>query len=302
MFLAAFFGTGLAFRVQAVDFVDHAQCSATGRVRMIGMIQRRVPERHHRIAHEFVDGATGFQNAVGQGRQKLVHQCCERSRVILELLGNRGKAAHIAEEQRQFPCFATQGHAVLVLGQLFNQIGRDVLTKGGSDLPSLPFFAQIVHRRHKDDAKGRCQNRKACINQLPVCREFIPREHAIPDKQHDRPAHQHPRRNCRGQDHHQQAQRKGRHQFDRDRIVWAVEQAIRQDVFQKLRVNFDTGHVHAQRRCPKILEPDGGGTDQNQMPGQPPLRHRTRHQIHRRDIALGRRRRQVGPDGTVGCR
>ena len=52
----------------------HAQCRAAGMARMVAVVERRVPERHHRIAHEFVDGALLLEDDVAQRREQAVQE------------------------------------------------------------------------------------------------------------------------------------------------------------------------------------------------------------------------------------
>ena len=63
-------GLGLVLpeRVQAFHLTHHAQCRITSMARMRVVVERRIPEGHHRVAHELVDGALLLENDVGKHR------------------------------------------------------------------------------------------------------------------------------------------------------------------------------------------------------------------------------------------
>jgi hypothetical protein len=73
------------------------QRGAAGAFAMIGLPVRRVPERHHGVSDELVDGAALRQNDIrqcGEVTRRLLHQC-----IRLHTLGNRGEASDIGEER-----------------------------------------------------------------------------------------------------------------------------------------------------------------------------------------------------------
>ena len=111
---------------------------------MIGVVQRGVPEGHYRVAHELVDGPPVVHDRARQDCQELVHQPGQCSGIILEILGNRSKAAHVTEQQRQVAGFTAEGQLALVAAQLLDQIGRDILAECVADLAALAFLAQVV--------------------------------------------------------------------------------------------------------------------------------------------------------------
>ena len=49
-----------------LHLAHHAERCAAGMARMDAVVERRVPERHHRVAHEFVDGALLIEDDVAQ--------------------------------------------------------------------------------------------------------------------------------------------------------------------------------------------------------------------------------------------
>ena len=71
---AARCGLGGPQVVQLLDLLLHAQRRPAGAGGMRGLEQRGVPERHHRVAHELVDGAALGEDDVGQRREQPVEE------------------------------------------------------------------------------------------------------------------------------------------------------------------------------------------------------------------------------------
>ena len=63
--------------VQALHLAHHAQRRATGMARMRAVVERRVPEGHHRVAHELVDGALLLEDDVAQGGEQGIEEAGE---------------------------------------------------------------------------------------------------------------------------------------------------------------------------------------------------------------------------------
>ncbi len=69
--------------------------------RMGGVVERRVPEGHHRVAHEFVDGALLLEDDLAQRREQAVEKMGEL--LGIKTFRDRGEAPHVAEEKRHIP-------------------------------------------------------------------------------------------------------------------------------------------------------------------------------------------------------
>ena len=111
---------------------------------MGGIVQRRVPERHDRVAHVFVDGALAVDDGVGQRRQEAVHQRGQPLRIVLVDLRNRGEAAHVAEHDRHFALLAAEHELLRRLRELLDQRRRQVLAERRADLAPLRLLADVV--------------------------------------------------------------------------------------------------------------------------------------------------------------
>ena len=66
--MVALFGLLLPLRVHDVKALDHAQCRLAGMPGVLAVVERRVPERHDRVTHIFVDGASLIDDRVGEWR------------------------------------------------------------------------------------------------------------------------------------------------------------------------------------------------------------------------------------------
>jgi len=50
---------------------------------MLRVVERRVPKRHDRVAHVFVDRTLAVDDGVGKRREKAVHQMRQALRIVL---------------------------------------------------------------------------------------------------------------------------------------------------------------------------------------------------------------------------
>jgi hypothetical protein len=75
---------------------------------VLGVVERRVPERHDGVADIFVDRALALDDGVRHRREKTVHQLREALGIVLVVLGNGGEAADVAEQDRHAPFFAAE--------------------------------------------------------------------------------------------------------------------------------------------------------------------------------------------------
>ena len=87
---------------------------------MIGLRLRRVPERHHAVAQELVNGALVAKHDLGHDREQLVE---DRDRLLrIEALAQRREADHIGEHHRDLLAPATQAHVLLAADHPIDQL------------------------------------------------------------------------------------------------------------------------------------------------------------------------------------
>ena len=122
--------------------------------RVLGVVERRIPERHHRIAHEFVDGPLLFEDDVAQGREQFVQEA--RQLFGVEALGDRGEAAHVAEEKRHVASLASELQPPRLVGEPLDEGRRHVMAEGVAHAVPLALGAQEneQHTGQIDRGKG----------------------------------------------------------------------------------------------------------------------------------------------------
>jgi hypothetical protein len=67
----------LELDVERLGTGQHFQRRLAGIGLVLGIVERRVPERHDGVADIFVDRALALDDGVGHGREKTVHQVRE---------------------------------------------------------------------------------------------------------------------------------------------------------------------------------------------------------------------------------
>ena len=107
---------------------------------MVGHIQRRVPECHHRIANVFVDGAAMILNNLGHGRKVSVQHLGQFG--WRQCFGEIGKAAYVREQHGHLTRLTF--HAVVrgILAHLVGQLRRHILAEQFGDLALVARFGQ----------------------------------------------------------------------------------------------------------------------------------------------------------------
>ena len=105
---------------------------------MAGLLERRSPEGHHRVANVFVESAVVFENQTSHVRKILVQEI--REILSVEFLGNSREAANIAEHDGNvgFLWF----HKTRIDEQAADHFGAEVLAESGADAAFFFFFEQ----------------------------------------------------------------------------------------------------------------------------------------------------------------
>ena len=175
-------GRCLALAVEPLDAVEHVEGGFAG-VELVGrVVERRVPERHDRVAHVFVDGALAIDDGVGQRRQEAVHQRRQALRIVLVDLRDRGEAAHVAEHDRHVARLAAEHELLRRLRELLDQRRRQILAERRADLTPLRLFLDEIGEHQREIDQQARQQRKGEIDQQLLFREQIP---GRPDQQRD---------------------------------------------------------------------------------------------------------------------
>ena len=95
--------------------------------RVVGIVERCVPKRHHRVAHVFVDGAAAGEDAVGHLGEVAVDDMRQTRGVFLEVLGYLRETADVREQDRHRLDLATELQLVGVPGELLDEHRRQVM-------------------------------------------------------------------------------------------------------------------------------------------------------------------------------
>src|SRR5262249_5365418 len=111
---------------------------------MKSVVQRRVPERHNRITHVFIDRALVVDDGVSQGREKTVHQGGQPLRVVLVEFGNSCEATYVAEKYAHLAFFAAKHELIWRFRQLLHERRRQILPEGGANAAALRLLTDIV--------------------------------------------------------------------------------------------------------------------------------------------------------------
>ena len=91
--------------------------------------------------------------------------------------------------------------------------------------------------------------------------------------------------------------------FRPDRPIRADEIVALQDLLDQLRVDFDPRNIRGERRRLAIVDhPGGGGPDQDDVLVDQRTVERAGQYVSRRDIQIGRRRREMHGDPAGGIR
>ena len=112
----------------------------TGAGGMIGLIQRRVPERHDRITDVLIERAVVREDDVRHLAQVEVHELLELIRA--HLFGQIGKAGDVTEQQRQLAPHAAEGDRAAAI-ELSGDFARDELRQETKQHATLAVFDQV---------------------------------------------------------------------------------------------------------------------------------------------------------------
>ena len=164
----------LADKIELLDTIQHVD-GGFARVELVAwIVERRIPERHDRVAHVLVDGSLAIDDRVGQRRQKAVHQRRQALRIVLVHLGDRREAADVAEHDRHRALLAAEHQLLGRLRQLGDQRWRQILAECRTNAAALRLLADVIgeDKRQIDENAG--QQRIGEIDQQFFLRVVIP--------------------------------------------------------------------------------------------------------------------------------
>ena len=254
---------------------------------MILVVQRRVPEGHHRIAHIFIDGAAVIECHLGHRGQEPVHQTGKPLRVIF--FGDRGKAAEIGEQQRQFAGFAAEPKLGRVVRQTLHHVRRHVMAEGLADMFSFMFGAQIGHQGRPEINHHTGDGRINRIQQKAFVDEEIPGQTQGAGQHAGGDGRAKARAKAGGGDGHHQADQKQHRQLRALGPVRPLQKLAGQYLFDHLKLRLGTGHCGGQRGRVQILQPGGADAHDNDISGDETGLEFARHDPPGRNPAFGHR-------------
>ena len=268
-------------------------------VRMIFVVERRIPERHDAIAHVFVDGALSIEDHVGHRREESIDQRGESLRIPLELFGDRGESSDIREKQGHFPHLATEHQPFRLIGELLDKGRGEILAESAADLPLLGFGAQEVEQGGAQINQQNDGRRVDRVEQPVLFREQVPRECDGPANGHDsdngtpqcsEPGQHYNKRSAKDEDVDD---------FRSERPIRSLDVVIEKHLFQRLHMNQGAGRDRVDRCRLNVPQTRGTGADDDHVSFDSRVIDIRGKQMPRRNRTLGRICREVQPHTAI---
>ena len=159
--------------VELVEPPAHRQCGLGCAARVIGDVDRRIPERHDRIADEFVDGARARHDL---GAQRAEHRIEQPERFLRTVrLGEGGKAAHVGEHHRDLTRLAAELQLTRARLDAAKDFRRHVVPKGPAQFALVAVGQRELKVNHRSIDHERPDHRERRVDQPAACRERRPR-------------------------------------------------------------------------------------------------------------------------------
>src|SRR5476649_1552479 len=290
---------GLPFAIEDAQACLHLERGGTGVAGMGLDRQRRVPERHDRVTHVFVDRAPVRLDQLGHGRQEAVHETREALRI--ELLGNAREAPNVGEHHGDLAQLASELQELRIACYLLDHVRRKVHAEGAADLPPVALRPYETQRRTTDIDRGQGRRRIDRIKQqvhitnvrrkqrrwIRDAREREPR-YGDADAYEQSRDYRHPRR--RKSRYQQDKEESDRHEIKELRavgIVGPLEKRLRQDLLDDLDMDLDTRHRILGRRIAQVFQSHRRGADEDDAALELLGRDGALQHVARRDEALG---------------
>ena len=270
---------------------------------MVGVVERRVPERHDRVAHIFVDRALVLDDRVGHRRQEAVHQLRQALRVVLVGFRDRGEAAHVAEHDGHGPRLAAEHELLRRLRELLDEGGRQILAEGRADAPPVLLLAHIADEFQREVDQEAREQREAEIDQdaAALVKRYQDRPVTISAIAANRTSSA-PAPSAGASSDSEQAGDERDGELGDGRPVRMRQHRTREHRFENLRMDLDAGHRRIERRGLDVEQADGRCADQHELAGEPvgwnaPFEHVLGRHVARRIV-----RAEMDPElaGAVG--
>ncbi len=226
---------------------------------MLAVVERRVPKGHHGVAHELVDGALLVEDDLAQRREQAVEKM--RELLGVKSLGDRGKAAHVAEQQRHVALLAAKLEPRWVAGKPLHQGRRHIVAEGVAHAVPLALGAQEHEQSSGEVDSGEGDRGVDRIDQPAEGIEGVP-GHADDGRDGYAAKHGAARRaKAIDQDRDEKTKHQDVEKLGRRGEVRPLEEGALQDLLDGLRVQLDARHRGFERRCPQVEQARGARAD-----------------------------------------
>ena len=131
-----------------------ASAARTALLRVVGDIDRGVPEGHDRVADELVERAFVGDDMAAQRVEKGVQKPHDGGR--RQPLADLGEVSDVDEHHRQFAVVAAEAQCVPCMLDAIEQRWREILAEGPPDLAALPVGHQKAERGCRE-MRDRCR-------------------------------------------------------------------------------------------------------------------------------------------------
>ena len=267
----------------------HRQRGADGVNRVIRIVQRRVPERHNRVADIFVDRAAVREHDVGHCREIFVDE--PRQRLRIQLLGNGRKAAHIREHDGEGTHLTAEDELARILGDPIGDCRRDITGERLANAAPAFLFVAIQPDHAGPIAEHNGKARQQRVQQQTTGGKLLP---ARPAQQRQDGDHREHAGNGRQSQQHEfgaEGQKDGEDQLGAARPIRPEQPVAGERLFDGLRMNLDARDRGVDRRGALIVQSGGAGAEHYHAAFDLGAIDRTGEYLPRRDElpAFGRR-------------
>ncbi len=150
--------------VELVEFRHHRQRSAGAVAKVVGIVERRIPEREDRVADVFVERSLVGEQEVAHRGEKGDQELDHLLRAVP--LGNAREAADIAHQHGHLALFAAKLEPGGIGGDLLDQLGREIAVERAVDIGSAAFLAVEHHHRLDDVDEHDGERRVSRVEQV----------------------------------------------------------------------------------------------------------------------------------------
>ena len=224
-----------------------------------------IPERHHRIAHELVDGAALLEDDVGQRREQPVDEADQR--FCIHALREPREAAHVGEQQSHFACLAAKLELRRIARQLVDHRRRHVVAEGAADAGAVGLGLDVGEQRSGEVDGDERERGIDGIEQISGFPEQEPRR--ATDDQDRRKGRDGGYDWARPADEgrNEEPDRDQEQEFGPSRQRRSDEMLARNHLLERLGVDLDARNRRLERRRAQVEKARRAGPDQDVAPG-----------------------------------